>query len=271
MAKRAFCVGINDYPYDGSDLNGCVNDARAWSQLLIERFGFAASDVILVTDAEATKANIMAGLADLLDGAKDGDVLVFTNSSHGSYVADTDADEPKYDETMCPYDVAENQIVDDELRKLFQAVNDDAHVVIISDSCHSGTVTRAAIDENIPGMRTPDDRRVRFLNPALRGDPVLANPWKAKPKGPEKYPESGMKQLLLSGCTDKEYSYDALLDGTYNGAMTFHAIQAIREADYQITYNQLHKRLQFLLDEAGYNQHPQLEGRTANKRRQIFS
>jgi hypothetical protein len=33
MAKRAFCVGINDYPYDGSDLNGCINDARAWADL----------------------------------------------------------------------------------------------------------------------------------------------------------------------------------------------------------------------------------------------
>jgi hypothetical protein len=80
-----------------------------------------------------------------------------------------------------------------------------------------------------------------------------------------------MKQVLLSGCTDKEYSYDALLDGTYHGAMTFHAIQAIRAADYQITWAQLHQRLQYLLDEAGYNQHPQLEGKTRNKRRPIFS
>ena len=48
-----------------------------------------------------------------------------------------------------------------------------------------------------------------------------------------------MKQVLLSGCTDKEYSYDALIDGAYNGAMTFHAIHAIRAADYQITYGQL--------------------------------
>ena len=29
MAKKALCVGINDYPYDGSDLNRCVNDANA--------------------------------------------------------------------------------------------------------------------------------------------------------------------------------------------------------------------------------------------------
>ena len=32
MAKKAFCVGINDYPYDGSDLNGCVNDATGVGQ-----------------------------------------------------------------------------------------------------------------------------------------------------------------------------------------------------------------------------------------------
>lgn len=271
MVKRAFCVGINDYPYDGSDLNGCVNDARAWADLLTQRFDFPKSDVKLVTDAEATKANIISGLKELLTRVQGGDVLVFTNSSHGSYIADTSGDEPKYDETVCPYDIAENAIADDELRELFSALPRDAHIVAIMDNCHSGTVTRAAISENIPGMRTPDDRRVRFLNPALRGDPVLANPWKAQPKGPEKYPQSGMTEVLLSGCTDKEYSYDALLEGTYHGAMTYHALQAIREANYQITYDQLHQRLQFLLDDAGYNQHPQLEGRIENKRRQIFT
>ncbi len=31
MTKKAVCVGINDYPYDGNDLNGCVNDAKAWA------------------------------------------------------------------------------------------------------------------------------------------------------------------------------------------------------------------------------------------------
>lgn len=40
--------------------------------------------------------------------------------------------------------------------------------------------------------------------------------------------------------TDKEYSYDAYFGGTYHGAMTFYALQAIRSADYQLTYAQLH-------------------------------
>ncbi len=271
MSKKALCVGINDYPYDGSDLNGCVNDAHAWADLLISHYDFPQNGVSLLIDAQATKAAILAGLKTLLGGANAGDVLVFTNSSHGTYVADTNGDEPQYDEALCPYDCADNLLVDDELRELFRTLPDGVHLTVISDSCFSGTVTRAGLSEIIPGLKTPDDRRVRFLNPALRGDPIIANPWKAKTKRKGKYPESGMKETLFSGCTDKEYSYDALIDGKYHGAMTYFAVQAIQAADYKITLQQLYTRVNFLLDDAGYPQHPQLEGSTVNKTQLIFS
>jgi metacaspase-1 len=270
MSKKALCVGINDYPYDGSDLNGCVNDAKAWADLLVSHFDFAESDVKLLIDAQATKAAIMAGLQALLTSAQAGDLLVFTNSSHGTYVADTSGDEPMYDEAICPYDCADNLLVDDDLRELFANLPKGVHITVISDSCFSGTVTRAAISETFPGLKTPDDRRVRFLSPALRGQAVLENPWKAKPKSIAKYPESKMKEILFSGCTDKEYSYDALIGGTYHGAMTYFALQAIQASDYKITLQQLYTRVNFLLDEAGYPQHPQVEGRAINKKRLIF-
>jgi hypothetical protein len=271
MAKKAFCIGINDYPYDGSDLNGCVNDANAWADLLVCHYDFPRADVTLITDAEATKASILSGLKQLLAGATAGDVLVFTNSSHGTYVAEKGGDEPTYDEALCPYDCATNLIVDDELRELFVGLPSEVQLTVISDSCFSGTVTRAAVAEVIPGLKTPDDRRVRFLNPALRGGTVLENPWKARPRTREKYPESAMREGLLSGCTDKEYSYDALIGGVYHGAMTYFALQAIQAANYHITYQQLHTRVNTLLDEAGYPQHPQLEGGTATKKRLIFT
>ena len=60
MSKKALCVGINDYPYAGSDLNGCVNDAQAWAELLTDHYGFPSSDVTLLLDSQATKANVMA-------------------------------------------------------------------------------------------------------------------------------------------------------------------------------------------------------------------
>lgn len=271
MAKKALCVGINDYPGDGADLNGCVNDANAWAALLTGHYGFPSFDVKLLLDREATKANVMAGLKALLAGAKKGDVLVFTNSSHGTYLADKDGDEPTYDEALCPFDCDRNLIVDDELRELFAEVPADVGLTIISDSCHSGTVTRAAVSENLPGLRTPDDRRVRFMHPALLGRTTLHNPWAAQRRGKMKHPQSKMKDVLLSGCDPSEYSYDALIDGKYRGAMSYFALKAIAAAEYTITYAQLRSRLLAYLEEAQYPQHPQLEGTTANKKRQLFT
>ena len=31
MAKRALCIGVNNYPGTHMDLEGCVNDAQDWA------------------------------------------------------------------------------------------------------------------------------------------------------------------------------------------------------------------------------------------------
>lgn len=270
--KKALCVGINDYPYDGNDLKGCVNDANAWAQLLIKQYDFLSSDVQLLLDNQATKAAVMTALKKLLTGAQAGDVLVFTNSSHGTYVTEKGGDEPNYDEAICPYDIDANLIVDDELRELFMAIPKGVRFTMIADSCFSGNVNRACVDEAFPGMiKTPDHRRVRFLSPALRGGKILNNPWKAKPLGTMLYPQSTPRDLLLSGCTDMEYSYDAKISSKYHGVMSYFALQAIKEANYKLTYTELHKKVTKSIKEAGYPQHPQLEGAASNKGRQIFT
>ena len=269
MAKKALCVGINDYPFNDSDLKGCVNDARAWTDLLITHFDFTT--VRLLLDEAATKANILAGLVELLQDAQSGDVLVYSYSGHGTYVADTSGDEPLYDEAQCPYDSDANLIFDDELRQIFGALPDGVHLTVISDSCFSGTVTRVLLDEDSPQDETSDDRRVRFLSPEFRGKAAEKKPLEIKAEAAAPYPESGMKEILLSGCDDDEYSYDALIKGDYHGAMTYYAIEVIREAGYLISYRQLFDELLFRLDDANYPQHPQLEGQDVNKELQLFT
>jgi metacaspase-1 len=272
MAKKALCVGINDYPIDGADLKGCVNDAYDWASLLTDHFDVATGDVRVLLDADATKANILTGLKGLLAGAGRGDVLVFTNSSHGSQIPDVSGDEPTYDEVLCPYDVRDTTIADDELRELFTDLPDGVHLTVISDSCHSGTVTRAAVGDSIPGLSSPDDRRVRFLHPALfRSTRALPDPMGTRPRGRMAFPQSSMNHVLVSGCLDSEYSFDAVIEGDYHGAMTFHAIRTIVDAGYQITYAELAERLTPALEAAGYAQHPQLEARSDMKHRQVFA
>jgi hypothetical protein len=267
--RKALCVGINDYPYNGSDLNGCVNDAHGWAGVLTDHFGFASTDVTLLLDAKATKKAILQSLKALLAGASSGDVLVFANSSHGSYVADKDKDEERYDEILCPYDIDDNHILDDDLRALFSGLPAGVTLTVILDNCFSGTATRAALSDVVPGLRPPDDRRMRFLSPALRGMRVLENPWRARSKTKEKHPQERMKEVLLSGCSDREYSYDALQDGKYHGAMTYAALRALKQANYSLTYRQLHDRIMSLISD--YPQTPQLEGSKANIKKQIFA
>ena len=91
MAKRALCVGINDYPGTGSDLRGCVNDARDWEKELADR-GY---EVQILLDGAATRAGMVEALTALINEAKEGDCLVFTFSGHGSWQPDDDADEPR--------------------------------------------------------------------------------------------------------------------------------------------------------------------------------
>jgi hypothetical protein len=48
-------------------------------------------------------------------------------------------------------------------------------------------------------------------------------------------------------------------------------MKAIKDAEYKLTYAELHERLLPMLEDQQYDQLPQLEGKDANKRRQIFT
>ncbi len=262
MTKKALCVGINDYPFgEANDLRGCVNDANDWANLLRKHYDF--TDVKQLLDADATKANILAGLKDLLAGAADNDVLVFTNASHGTYLADDDGDEPKFDEAICPHDTDSNLLIDDELRNLFMNIPKGLRLTVISDSCHSGSVTRVKVNEY---------RRNRQLNPSLLNNRELSASEMAKARGKkEKFPESGMNEILLSGCKSNQTSADAYIANDYHGAMSYYAIKAITDAGYNLTYAELHEALLPTLEAENYDQVPQLEGKDENKQRQIFT
>ena len=108
MAKKALCIGINNYPGTHMDLQGCVNDASDWEATLTGR-GFRVSKLI---DGQATKAAMISAMSDLIGKACKGDSVVITFSGHGTYQPDTDGDEADgLDEALCPYDLQTNVAV----------------------------------------------------------------------------------------------------------------------------------------------------------------
>lgn len=244
--KKAVCIGINNYPGIFNDLKGCVNDARDWSAWL-QGLGF---DVSLMLDSQATRMNVKAALQGLINATNAGDIAVFTYSGHGTQVVEASSDEgDPYDEAICLYD---GNVIDDELRAILQGLHPQATLVVISDSCFSGSVTRIAAEPAVP----------RFIPPAIPTSGRTA-------RRSFLIPEASMPEILITGCSDSEFSYDAEFNGRPNGAMSALALQVIRQNPHA-TYREFHTALRALLPSQEFPQSPQLEGSDANKNRRLF-
>lgn len=265
MAKRALCVGINDYPGSNMDLAGCVNDAHDWKSLLEGR-GYTAA---LLLDKDGTRANILDGLKQLLKDAREGDSLVFTFSGHGSWLPDDDRDEPDArDEMMCPHDVMKDQyLLDDDLFELFCGKPAGARLYVIADCCHSGSVVRYA---SAPAEPDRAPIKARFLPPYLfaRGDRRFESAIDRAVNTPAptklQYPA-----LLFSGCQDTEFSYDTSFGGRPNGAFTRTAIDVLKDAGVA-TPKALYDAIRTKLPSQSLPQTPQLFGSRDAKTGPLF-
>jgi hypothetical protein len=117
MAKRAVCVGIDEYAERLIPrLAGCCNDARAVAAALTQRFGFPEADVKLLLNDRASKEAILRALDWMLMTAAPGDVLVFYVASYGTVMPDRNAP-GELDEVLVAFDHNFQflQLRDDEL------------------------------------------------------------------------------------------------------------------------------------------------------------
>jgi hypothetical protein len=211
--KLALCVGIN-YPGTSAELSGCVNDATDWQELL----GTQGYEPSIILDNDATKDAILLELERLVAELGYGDRLVFTYSGHGTWVPDENGDEPDLrDEAVCAVDLWEGGlIIDDELDAIFKNRTFGSHILMLSDTCHSGSVTRFAdVTAETPVHGTP-----KFIPPSL----ISAAPKDMTEPLQVRRIKPPSAAALISGCGDAEYSYDTSFQGRANGAFTRVAI-----------------------------------------------
>ncbi len=229
MAKLALCIGINDYPGTDSDLSGCVNDANDWAATLGGR-GFGVTTLF---DEQATKAAMVAAIQGLIVNAAPNDTVVITYSGHGTWVPDHGGDEPDgRDEGLCPWDIGSGQVLlDDEIQPIFAHRKPGVRTVLISDSCHSGSVTRGDDSELDPGMP-----RARFLPPQAWMSAEQLPSGVLRPQRLISGFARGGGDLLLAGCTDTQFSWDTRFRSRPNGAFTFYALKALGTLGANATY-----------------------------------
>ena len=271
MTQYALCIGINDYPGTGSDLAGCVNDSNDWAKVLKGR-GFKVAQLL---NKQATGKAMRAAIRATLAGAKSGDFVLVQYSGHGSFVDDVDGDEADgTDECLCPYDVhARGPITDDELFELYSARVRGVKLLMISDSCHSGSVAKFApitTPPTIKGARAPQ-RKVRFLPPTVYLSKARLAKLGTRRATRASSPPGRYAALLMSGCQDTEYSYDAYFQGRPNGAFTFIALRALATLKKNATYADWFNAIRKALPSQQYPQTPNLYGSSAMKKWKVFA
>jgi hypothetical protein len=111
-------------------------------------------------------------------------------------------------------------------------------VILISDSCHSGSVTRGDDSDLDPGLP-----RARFLPPSvwMKAEELPAPRIALLPT------LSGLSRsggdLLMAGCTDTQYSWDTSFKGRPNGAFTYYALKALSALPASASYNDWFKAI----------------------------
>ena len=231
-------IGLNAVDpkaYEGwsGPLAACEFDANDMAAIAKAK-GLAVTK--LLTKAASRKA-VLAGLRGAAAKLSKGDLFFLTYSGHGGQVPDVSGEEDdKQDETWCLYD---GQLIDDELYFELGKFAAGVRILVLSDSCHSGTVTRARPVPPPPGLRSklmPADVGLRvYEKHQAFYDGLQISVAQAAGKAGIADPDAVLSTLsvqsarigaitkkfraaaiLISGCQDNQTS----LDGDHNGAFT---------------------------------------------------
>jgi len=150
---RALLVGINQYKnFPNNPTPGSEEDATATRDFIKRQYGFRDEEILLLLGPQATAKRIVDEFRNwLIAGTKPGDRVFFLYSGHGTRIEDEpNGDEAdREDEALAPYDVdrfGDNLIRDDVFNQLLGELS-GRMVVMVFDSCHSGTISRGGIGE----------------------------------------------------------------------------------------------------------------------------
>lgn len=261
MAKGiSLHIGLNSVDaghYQGwsGPLNACEADADDMQAIAKSR-GFTPQ--VLLT-AAATRRAVRDAITKAAGELAAGDIFFISYSGHGGQVPDLNGDEDGdedgdgKDETWCLYD---GQLIDDEIYALWRKFAPGVRIVVLSDSCHSGTVLResfvatllatgamhALVDPTggLPGTRAMP---VPVAQRVYRANCEFYDELQRSLVGDRKAPSPRASVLLISGCQDNQTS----ADGAFNGLFTANLLRVWNrgrfEGDYRAFHVAIRKRM----------------------------
>ncbi len=215
-------------------LAACEADAKDMQKIA----DFAKFKSHLLLTKKATRKAVLDLFNEAAKSLKSGDILFTSYSGHGGQVPDVDGDEDDgKDETWCLYD---GELIDDEIFYALTKFKAGVRVLVLSDSCHSGTVLRNLVVQEAP--REALSVRYRAM-PAI----VAQRTYYAHQKFYDKIgkdPKHKAAQdnvvasaILISGCQDNQLSSD----GDFNGLFTGELKQVWKNGAFSGGYRKFHR------------------------------
>jgi hypothetical protein len=210
------CVNVDgDYKIGwngrlGRSSQCCEKDAEDLAAIASKQ-GFKAK--ILLTE-RATSARVQRAMRNAAKKLTAGDIFLLTYAGHGSQVEDLTNDEvDSEDETWCLYD---RMFLDDEQRMLYTEFAEGVRILVLCDSCHSGTATRSGKSAADRRHRMHERMRARAMPRETASSIYVAR--KAEYDEiqlglPNPPPELKASRILISACQDDETAMGDLVAG----------------------------------------------------------
>jgi len=263
--KLALLVGINQYS-QLPGLSGCLTDVELQRELLIYRFAFHPSDIVTLTDRQATRENIEnTFLTHLSAQAKPGDVVIFHFSGYGSRVSIAESDgvtessKLQVQNSLVPVDgvssgkeeAVSNHLLMETLHLLLRSLSTN-RITTVLDTGYAST------DLVLPG-----NLRVRSRPSFAPESPSAAElAFQSQLREQFKYPlPTQMPGLILTAATGEQQALEAtgsgFSAGVFTYALTQHLWQATPATTVQVSINQVAGTIQQLV---GQEQQPSLSG-----------
>ena len=258
--KYAVIIAVGDYSAKtGWSPISSANDVPLIKSTLLNQ-GFAESDILILQDGQATKQNILGTLKDLNERVSPGDIVVIHYSGHGQQIFDDNSEEiDGLDEALVPYDAwveythnykGENHIRDDEIGNLLanfrNNLGSDGQLLMLLDSCHSGSSTRGGKARGSAAAFVPEN---------------WEGPSKETKQGSDMFETVEISNdaapfVLISGASANELNYE--YEG--QGSLSYSFAKAMSELGSDFTYRQLYSKIASVMNVISPNQTPTIEG-----------
>jgi len=228
-------------------LRGCENDARAMAHIS-SSLGYQRVETLLTKDASLL--NFQHRMVEYSKWLQSGDIFLLTFSGHGGQKKDYNGDEGESDMDQC-WCFYNGIIIDDELYELWKYFAKGVRILVISDSCHSGTIIRDLNNGKLKFANKPSQlqqgMRIRTLSSSrsragnYHQQQLLTN--SKKQETCEENVQASVR--LISACGDQQRAKD----GADHGRFTKALLEVWNDGAFEGNYDSFVSQIQLTINQ----------------------